>query len=133
MVLYLLIILAVCVLILVITNVLTRVGNELGNSTYENFPDKYKMPKTKLLKLYIIYPKNFISKCSFALYVSQIFLCLSIICLIIINLFNLNLFPLEDIKLIATICGIYVAVCYVLFFGIDRILYFINKHKNKKQ
>lgn len=131
MILYLLIILFVCLLILVITNILTRVGNELGNSTYENFPDKYKMPRTKLLNLYIIYPKNFISKCSFALYVSQILLCLSILCLVIINLINLNLFPIEEIKIIASFCGIYILVSYLIFFGIDRILYFINKKSNK--
>ena len=109
-------------LVLIISNILTRVGVDITRvSVYEWLPNKYKMRQdSKLLKLYIVYPKSLVTKSSFALYISQILLFIAVLILFIIQCAT-NIFTEQNEYLICIICACYVGATYLISFGFDRI------------
>ena len=75
------ILLLITFFVVILTNVFTRVDNT--TISYDNLPDKLKMPQnSKWLKLYIVYPKSLVTKSSFALYISQILLFIAVLILL---------------------------------------------------
>ena len=117
-------------LVLIISNILTRVGVDITRiGVYEWLPDKLKMKKdSKLLKLYIVYPKSLVTKSSFALYISQILLFFAVLILFIIQCAT-NIFTEQNEYTICIICAIYVGTTYLISFGFDRIAQLYYKYK----
>lgn len=124
-------ILGVCTfIVLLITNIITRVGLEISAiGVYQWLPDKLKMEKdSKLLKIYIVYPKSLVTKSSFALYISQILLFFAVLVLFIIQCAT-KIFTEQNERLICIICASYVAITYLISFCFDRIAQLYYKYK----
>ena len=117
-------------LVLIISNILTRVGVDITRvSVYEWLPNKYKMRQdSKLLKLYIVYPKSLVTKSSFALYISQILLFIAVLILFIIQCAT-NIFTEQDASLIGIIYISFVTAAYLISFGFDRIAQLYYKYR----
>ena len=124
------ILLICCLIVLIISNILTRVGVDITRiSVYEWLPDKLKMPQnSKWLKLYIVYPKSLVTKSSFALYISQILLFIAVLILFIIQCAT-NIFTEQDASLIGIIYISFVTAAYLISFGFDRIAQLYYKYK----
>ena len=120
------ILLIVSFIMIIATNIFTRVDNT--TISYDNLPDKLKMPQnSKWLKLYIVYPKSLVTKSSFALYISQILLFIAVLILFIIECAT-NIFT-ENIEYnICIICACYVGATYLISFGFDRIAQLYYKY-----
>ena len=120
------ILLLITFFVVILTNVFTRVDNT--TISYDNLPDKLKMPQnSKWLKLYIVYPKSLVTKSSFALYISQILLFIAVLILFIIECAT-NIFT-ENIEYnICIICACYVGATYLISFGFDRIAQLYYKY-----
>lgn len=121
------ILLLITFFVVILTNVFTRVDNT--TISYDNLPDKLKMPQnSKWLKLYIVYPKSLVTKSSFALYISQILLFIAVLILFIIQCAT-NIFTEQNEYLICIICACYVFATYFISFGFDRIAQLYYKYK----
>ena len=121
------ILLLITFFVVILTNIFTRVDNT--TISYDNLPDKLKMKKdSKLLKLYIVYPKSLVTKSSFALYISQILLFFAVLILFIIQCAT-NIFTEQNEYTICIICAIYVGATYLISFGFDRIAQLYYKYK----